>query len=405
MMTRPWLLLSLSLALTTACGDKDGDDTGAEADADTDADTDTDTDSDADADADADTDADADADADVEIAGTWADNFGGDHEVSNLAWTSYGGTSLVALTQFDNEENWAVGQNDSELSYSPDKWSRFDWTTDANGSLWFCTTAYDAETESDALDAAAPDETDPGTSGCGSFPWSRLFEIIDIGGSWVDNYGGDHEITAQTWSSYGGGSVISFTQVHNAEGWAVGQNDPVLSYNPDKWSRLDWTTDADGSLWYCSTAYDAETEADALAVTPPDATDPSTSGCNTFPWTRLDPALEISGNWIDNYDSDHQITSSSWTSSGGSSVVALTQYDNDANWAVGQNDSTLSYNPDKWSRFDWTTDDDGTLWYCTTAYNAETEADALAATPPDASDPSASGCNTFPWTSLTPDAE
>ena len=96
------------------------------------------------------------------------------------------------------------------------------------------------------------------------------------------------------------------------------------------------------------------------------------------------------------------MTNESWTSSGGSSVVALTQFDNDANWAVGQNDSVNSYSPDKWSRYDWYTDGDGTLWYCSAAYEAETEADALAVPPSDTTDPATGGCNGFAWSSLTP---
>ena len=80
---------------------------------------------------------------------------------------------MVAVTQFDNDANYIVGQNDSVNSYAPDKWSRYDWTVDAEGTLWYCNTAYDAETEEDAL-AASADASDPATSGCGTFPWSSL---------------------------------------------------------------------------------------------------------------------------------------------------------------------------------------------------------------------------------------
>ena len=77
-------------------------------------------------------------------------------------------------------------------------------------------------------------------------------------------------------------------------------------------------------------------------------------------------------------------------------------FDNDANYLIGQNDAVASYAPEKWSRYDWTVDGDGTLWYCNTAYDAETEADALATPAADATDPAAGGCGTFAWSSLTP---
>ena len=69
---------------------------------------------------------------------------------------------------------------------------------------------------------------------------------------------------------------------------------------------------------------------------------------------------------------------------------------------MGQNDAANTYNPGLYSRYDWTTDDSGQLWFCTTAYDAATEEDALNATAPDASDPATGGCSSFPWSSLTP---
>ena len=94
--------------------------------------------------------------------------------ISNESWESYEGSSVVHISQFSNDTGFAIGQNDSVSSYNPDKWSRFDWTVDGAGTLWFCTTAYDAETEAEALATSAADATDPATDGCWSFPWSSL---------------------------------------------------------------------------------------------------------------------------------------------------------------------------------------------------------------------------------------
>lgn len=115
-----------------------------------------------------------DTNTDIEIAGSWVDGYGSDHVVSNTEWSSYGGSSVVHLSQYDNDNNFAVGQNDAANDYNPGLYSRYDWFEDSSGQLWYCTTAYDAATEEDAASTPAPSTTDPATSGCGSFPWSTL---------------------------------------------------------------------------------------------------------------------------------------------------------------------------------------------------------------------------------------
>ena len=69
---------------------------------------------------------------------------------------------------------------------------------------------------------------------------------------------------------------------------------------------------------------------------------------------------------------------------------------------MAQNGPDNSYNPSLWSRFDWTYDDTGALYYCQSAYNAATQAEAAAASEPDASAPGLGGCGSFLWTALTP---
>ena len=153
MKTFMFVILSFSLF---ACKDK-GDDTAATDDT-----------------AGQDTDTDLDTDLDIEIAGSWLDGYGSDHIVSNTEWSSYGGGSVVHLSQYDNDANFAVGQNDAANEYNPSLFSRYDWFEDTTGQLWYCTTAYDAATEEDAANTAAPSTADPATTGCGSFPWSTL---------------------------------------------------------------------------------------------------------------------------------------------------------------------------------------------------------------------------------------
>lgn len=109
--------------------------------------------------------------------------------------------------------------------------------------------------------------------------------------------------------------------------------------------------------------------------------------------------LEIIGSYTDDWNYDHDITQTEWTMD--TSVFHISQYENDDDFLVAQNDAANQYNPDLWSRFDWTLD--GTdLYYCQIAFDAATEAAALADTSADRAD-LATGCAGFEWSKLTPD--
>jgi len=132
-------------------------------------------------------------------------------------------------------------------------------------------------------DDSAADDSDGGDDSGGS-------DDIAIAGSWTDNYGGDHVITNASWSQYGGSSLFAFTTYDNDEAYAIAQNDSANEYNPDLYSRFDWTWDASDQLWYCQTAYAAMSAEEAEATAAADPADPSTTGCSGFPWTSLTPA-------------------------------------------------------------------------------------------------------------------
>ena len=66
-------------------------------------------------------------------------------------------------------------------------------------------------------------------------------------------------------------------------------------------------------------------------------------------------------------------------------------------YLIAENDAGNSYNPGLFSKFEWTMDN-GDLYYCQSAYNAATAADAMNAAA-DATD-IAAGCGGFGWTGL-----
>ena len=79
----------------------------------------------------------------------------------------------------------------------------------------------------------------------------------------------------------------------------------------------------------------------------------------------------------------------------------ITQYDNDFGVVIAQNDSANAWNADLWSRFDWTRDTDGKLYFCQTANLETSESAAMAVTPADGENLE-DGCPGFGWLGLNP---
>jgi hypothetical protein len=260
--------------------------------------------------------------------GTYTDAFGGEQIITEETWTS--GSLVFHVSQFNNDENWLIAQNDSEFRSQycsdwtlytqeecegagetwtdlADKWSRFDIATPADGGMYYCQTAYDAETEDDAL-AASADATDL-AAGCNGFSWSEMREKFNHTGTYEDTYGGSHTISAFTWDS--GSLLFHVSQYSNDESWLIAQNDSEKRSQycsdwtlntqeecetaeatwtdlADKWSRfdiVDTTDEADGGLFYCQTVFSAEIEDDVLVVFV-DVTD-MISGCGGFGWIQF----------------------------------------------------------------------------------------------------------------------
>ncbi len=111
---------------------------------------------------------------DIEIAGSYTDGFA-QHQIGGVRWTMSGMDFSAGFTvmRVNNDEDWAVAQNDAENAFNPGQWSRFEWVR-ADGTLYFCQSTFDAATEAAAVGASRPDRSSPATTGCGTFPWSVL---------------------------------------------------------------------------------------------------------------------------------------------------------------------------------------------------------------------------------------
>ncbi|MBI4817846.1 MAG: hypothetical protein HY791_16415 [Deltaproteobacteria bacterium] len=143
--------------------------------------------------------------------------------------------------------------------------------------------------DDDKSDATVTDtgNADSGAVDSGVLPDAGVVTPLEIEGRYTDGFGGHHVFTSTSW--WNDGSSYAITQYSNADDSFVAQNAADHPFNPNKWSRVDWTTAA-SVLYYCQSAYDAADEAAALATARPPATDPATSGCGgAFPWSALTP--------------------------------------------------------------------------------------------------------------------
>ena len=105
----------------------------------------------------------------LEIVGSYTDEYGDTHEITEDTWTNAAGS--FAIAEYKNEADWLVAQNDEANEFNPGLWSRFDWAWDGD-TLYYCQSVYDAETIDDAVEGSA-DATDLMT-GCGGFAWTNM---------------------------------------------------------------------------------------------------------------------------------------------------------------------------------------------------------------------------------------
>ena len=110
------------------------------------------------------------------IVGNYTDGYF-DERISADAWLV--GTSVFHIKWINNAGKFLIAQNDSANDYFPSQWSRFDWAWDSHNVLYFCQTAYSAESEQLALDTV-PANAQDFAKGCSGFPWSALTALQDL---------------------------------------------------------------------------------------------------------------------------------------------------------------------------------------------------------------------------------
>lgn len=329
----------------------------------------------------------------MDLTGSYDDQYDTSHKVSPFSWTTSGG-SIFTVSQHDNDSAWVIAQNASTNDWSPDLWSKFQWATDADGGLHYCQSVFGAATEDEAISGETADVNDL-VAGCGGFPWTALRDPLPVSNDWIDEYLIEHSVNAWKWETPYGKYFIS--QADTVNSFVVAQNAPTNGYNPNLWSKIQWTTDQDGANYYCQIAFDAADEQAALDTPAADAGD-LTTGCNTNPWSQMRLVADFSGDYEDDFGYTFSLNSYRWTNGSGS-FFSISQYDEQLGWIVAQNDSSNSWSPNLWSKFDLTSDTDGEMYFCQSTYDAmdeQTALDALSA----ATDNLTTGCNGFPWSKM-----
>lgn len=87
--------------------------------------------------------------------------------------------TIVHISEWNMEERYFIGQNDSLNQYDPLLYTRIDWMTfeGMEPFMWgFCMTAYNVSSVDSARALTAPDRENP-KKGCSNFPFSRMKRI------------------------------------------------------------------------------------------------------------------------------------------------------------------------------------------------------------------------------------
>jgi len=330
-----------------------------------------------------------------DVIGDFVDNSTYTHTISANQWIN--GNSTFSLIKNDIDNKFIIAQNSANNALSASKYSRFDWHKDGT-DLYYCQIAYNKDSADDAEAVTKPTFTNAVAANCGTSPWSKLSPIPDIIGNFATSYS-PYSISATKWIA--GPDQFNVTKYNSTNQYFIAQNGANNAWSASKYSRFDWHKDGT-DLYYCQIAYNKDTAADAEAVSNPTFTNATATNCGVGQWTKLSTISDIIGDFSETagtYKSQHSVSATQWLN--GKSSYTLIKGNATGKYFIGLNNADNAWNASKYSRFDWAKS--GTdLYYCQSAYNKATAAEAEAVTTSDSSDPANSGCGGFPWTKLTP---
>ncbi|MGB1700312.1 MAG: hypothetical protein ACPHRO_10180 [Nannocystaceae bacterium] len=125
--------------------------------------------------------------------------------------------------------------------------------------------------------------------GCDAEENETQDDSLEIVGTYADEYDQVYEIGDSAWtiSSMDYVSQFDYVTIDNDNAFIIAQNSLENDFSGGLFSRLDWTFDAEGSLYVCQCAYDAMTP--EIAMDCVSDADDLLMGCGGFSWSLLTP--------------------------------------------------------------------------------------------------------------------
>lgn len=197
------------------------------------------------------------------------------------------GEAAYVVESVDAKGDFVILRSDPENTESPGKFTRVDFTLDSKSALRLCVGGADAKAMEEAA-AAAPDASDL-ERGCAGGAWSTL-ALPKLSGTFTDDFDTTYEIDNEALSMQYPGSdpmKFEFLETSNQKGYFLAQNDASAAFSPSLYSRFDYFTADDQSLYYCQTVYDAPNLKAARDAEPALRTSLE-KGCGQgFAWSKL----------------------------------------------------------------------------------------------------------------------
>jgi hypothetical protein len=109
------------------------------------------------------------------LLGTWADDYGSRHAVTDSLW-SHEGANKYETIRWDSAGQFAIARNAASNTTDTGRFTRIDWMPLEGMApyMWaFCLSIWDAPTADSALRVTTARRESPRT-GCSGFPFTRL---------------------------------------------------------------------------------------------------------------------------------------------------------------------------------------------------------------------------------------
>ncbi len=228
-------------------------------------------------------------------------------------------------------------------------------------------------------------------------------------GSFSDNYGGQHFLTATLWQlkDTWTNQTDTIVKINGLANYIIIQKSAADAFNASKFQKIIYISNNDGSFYTCTLSpFNSSSSAAAEAITDSTAkTDPANTGCGGFAWTKMSPAGHpLIGKWSDPYAGKHTIDVSTWIVDFGTPATdAILRYNFIDSYLIIQKPAGDAFNPSKYQKV-VITQSNGAWFFCTLSPFNSATADAAAAIVDGTTktSPATTGCSGFSWTQLLP---